>query len=209
MYHYSKSAAIINIYLISPGCCFRNDSSISHHMSGPAPARRREIWLWETLVWIDHIYRLKCCCLLRIYTRLDIPYKKFYSLMGLCVSFWHHLWKRRDWARPSGRRDVPDPFFPPIGRGRKKKKKRRGTFPSPARRRVYTQHLNWNLTTGSLSLYSIRSEGKRRRRRRRRRKSRGPLLFNFSLPHPSGMRYPEYTHTREKARLLLLLGGGK
>lgn len=52
---YSKSAAIIYIYLISPGCCFRNDSSISHHMSCcPAP-RRREIWLRETLVWIDHI----------------------------------------------------------------------------------------------------------------------------------------------------------
>lgn len=45
-------------------------------------------------------------------------------------------------------------FSPDRYRGRKKKKKRRGTFPSPARRRVYTQHLNWNLTTGSLSLYT-------------------------------------------------------
>lgn len=129
--------------------------------------------------------------------------------MGSCL-VWRRVLKTTATACPDGRLDVPDPFFPPIGKGWGNGDTRDFSplaldFPIY----IYThtdihnsrEHLNWNLTTESILLlfrlsictqYDLGS-------RRRRRKSVWTRFF-FTSPSPpkwnslSGV----HTHTRRR-----------
>jgi len=81
-------------------------------------------------------------------------------------------------VRPDGPRDVPDPFFP----NREGRKERRGTFPLLP---VYTtSKLELDDQVSLLNtIWGMKNKEVYTR-----------FFLTFSLPRPSGMRYPGYTH---------------